>query len=455
MIPVVTPDEMASIDADAPEPVEVLIGRAGAAVARAASAMLGGHYGRRVVVLAGPGNNGADGRDAARRLHRRGVRTVVLDATERPTALPPADLVIDAAFGTGLSRPFEPPSPDGTPVLSVDIASGVRGDSGEVLGGALVADRTVTFAALKPGLLLGDGPARCGEIDLVDIGLDVSRASAFLLTDESAGERIPRRPRDAHKWRAAVLVVAGSPAMPGAAVMATAAAQRAGAGMVQVATPGRSTSAGPTESVAIPVPESGWAEAILGGAIDLSRVDALVIGPGLGASMATRHEIRDLLARVDVPVVADGDALTALGSDAAAVIGRRSAPTILTPHDGEFARLAGESPPPDRLGAVRSLAAATGAVVLLKGPTTLVADPGGEVRFVTAGDERLATAGTGDVLAGTIAGLLANGGEPLDAASVGAHVHGRAGTDGPTHGLIATDVIDTLPSVLSRLAGGR
>lgn len=455
MIPVVTPAEMASIDADAPEPVEVLIGRAGAAVARAASTMLGGHYGRRVVVLAGPGNNGADGRDAARRLRRRGVRTVVVDATERPATLPPADLVIDAAFGTGLSRPFEPPSVAGAPVLAVDIPSGVGGDTGEVLGGSLRADRTVTFAALKPGLLLGEGPVRSGEVGVADIGLDVSRATAFLVTDESAGERIPRRSLDAHKWRAAVLVVAGSPAMPGAASMAAAAAQRAGAGMVQVATPGRSTSVGPMESVAVPVPESGWAESILGGAVDLSRVDAIVVGPGLGTSMATRHEIRDLLARVDVPVVADGDALTALGSDAGTVIARRSAPTLLTPHDGEFARLAGEPPSSDRLDAVRSLAATTGAVVLLKGPTTLVADPAGEVRFVTAGDQRLATAGTGDVLAGTIAGLLANGAAPLDAASVGAHVHGRAGTDGPTHGVIASDLIDALPSVLTRLAGGR
>lgn len=455
MIPVVTPDEMSSIDAAAPEPVEVLIGRAGAAVARAASTMLGGHYGRRVVVLAGPGNNGADGRDAARRLRRRGVHATVVEATARPTSLPPADLVIDAAFGTGLSRPFEPPSSNGAPVLAVDIASGVRGDTGELLGDAMPAQRTVTFGALKPGLLLGEGPARCGEVDVVDIGLDVSRATAFLVTDESAGARIPRRSRDAHKWRAAVLVIAGSPAMPGAASMASAAAQRSGAGMVQVATPGRSTSVGPTESVGVPVPESGWVESILGGAVDLARVDAVVIGPGLGTSMATRHEIRDLLARVDVPVVADGDALTALGTDAAAVIARRSAPTILTPHDGEFARLAGEPPSSDRLADVRSLAAATGAVVLLKGPTTIVAAPGGEARFVTAGDERLATAGTGDVLAGTIAGLLANGADPLDAASVGAHVHGRAGTSGPTHGVIATDVIDALPSTLTRLAGGR
>ena len=317
MIPVVTPDEMSSIDAAAPEPVEVLIGRAGAAVARAASTMLGGHYGRRVVVLAGPGNNGADGRDAARRLRRRGVHATVVEATARPTSLPPADLVIDAAFGTGLSRPFEPPSSNGAPVLAVDIASGVRGDTGELLGDAMPAQRTVTFGALKPGLLLGEGPARCGEVDVVDIGLDVSRATAFLVTDESAGARIPRRSRDAHKWRAAVLVIAGSPAMPGAASMASAAAQRSGAGMVQVATPGRSTSVGPTESVGVPVPESGWVESILGGAVDLARVDAVVIGPGLGTSMATRHEIRDLLARVDVPVVADGDALTALGTDAA------------------------------------------------------------------------------------------------------------------------------------------
>src|SRR5687767_13443292 len=150
---IVTPDEMAAVDAAAPEPVDVLIGRAGRAVARAALAMLGGGYGRRVVVVAGKGNNGNDGREAAAHLRRRGVRVHVIDAADGPDVLPGADLVIDAAYGTGFRGSYDPPSPGGAPVLAVDIPSGVDGLTGEVGGEALRAHRTVTFAAWKPGLL--------------------------------------------------------------------------------------------------------------------------------------------------------------------------------------------------------------------------------------------------------------------------------------------------------------
>lgn len=452
MLPVVRIAEMQAVDAEAPEPVDVLVDRAGAAVARAALDLLGGAYGRRTVVVAGPGNNGADGRVAAARLARRGVRTTVFDVADAPPVLPEADLVIDAAFGTGISRAYDAPDPGAALVLAVDIPSGIHGDTGRAVGRPMRADLTVTFAGLKPGLLLGDGPAHTGAVRIADIGLDVSRATIHLVDDASAAARWPRRRRGAHKWHQAVLVVAGSPGMTGAASMAAEAAQRAGAGMVRLVSPGVGHAPdAPREVVTVLVDEAGWADALVD---DPGKVHAAAVGPGLGTSMATRHQIRTLLAGLRVPVVVDGDGLTALGADAAAVLAQRRAPTVLTPHDGEFARLAGAPPGDDRIADVRALAQATGAVVLLKGPTTVVAGPDGRVRLARAGDERLATAGTGDVLTGIVAALLAGGLDPLDAAAVGAHVHGLAGRTAPAPGAVASDVIAGIPLVLAHLLGG-
>ena len=173
MIPIVTPEEMGEIDRAAPEPVEVLIARAAAAVAREAVDLMGGTYGRRVVVVAGKGNNGNDGRVAAAALRRRGVVVHEFDAGSAPEVLPPSDLVIDAAYGTGFHGDYVAPDPGGAPVLAVDIPSGLDGRTGVASGRVPRAVRTVTFAALKPGLLLGDGPAHCGEVVVADIGLDV------------------------------------------------------------------------------------------------------------------------------------------------------------------------------------------------------------------------------------------------------------------------------------------
>jgi ADP-dependent NAD(P)H-hydrate dehydratase / NAD(P)H-hydrate epimerase len=451
VLPVVTTEEMQAVDAEAPEPVEVLVDRAGAAVARAALDLLGGAYGRRALVVAGPGNNGADGRVAAERLVRRGVRTTVIDVADAPEVLPDADLVIDAAFGTGIGRAHHAPDPGAALVLAVDIPSGIHGDTGEALGAPMRADLTVTFAGLKPGLLLGAGPSHTGALRIADIGLDVSRARIHLLDDAAAAARLPRRAVGAHKWRRAVLVVAGSPGMTGAASMTAESAQRAGAGMVRLVAPGAGHPAdAPREVVTIPADEAGWAEALLD---DPGPVHAIAVGPGLGASMATRHQVRTLVARTPLPVVVDGDGLTALGTDAHAVLAGRTAGTVLTPHDGEFERLAGHRPGADRIADVRALAASTGAVVLLKGPTTVVAAPDGQVRLTRSGDQRLATAGTGDVLTGIVASLLAAGLDPLDAASVGAHLHGVAGGTAPRAGAVASDVIDGIPVALARLLG--
>ena len=452
---VVTPTEMGVIDAEALEPVEVLIGRAGTAVARTAVAMLGGSYGRRVVVVAGKGNNGNDGREAARRLTERGVRCQIFDAASAPAVLPPADLVIDAAYGTGFTGTYVAPQPalTDTAVLAVDIPSGVDGLTGVAAGEPLAADVTVTFAALKPGLLLADGRRLAGRVEVADIGLDVSSARARLLDDDKVRSWLPVRPADTHKWKAAVRLVAGSPGMTGAARLSAAAAMRAGAGYLWASTPGAVTDPGaPTECVYTPLPVDGWAETVLSDG--LHRCHALAVGPGLGRGPGTEAEVRRLVSQCHLATVVDGDALSALGAAAASVVAARAegaGPVVLTPHDGEFESLTGHRPGSDRFAAARELAARVGAVVLLKGATTVVADPGGSVLVVTSGDARLATAGTGDVLTGIIAALLAGGLGGLEAAAAGAHMHGRAGALAWPRVLVASDLVALLPVAFSHL----
>jgi hydroxyethylthiazole kinase-like uncharacterized protein yjeF len=433
VIAVLTPAEVRAIDAAAPEPLDVLVARAGAAVAAEAVDLLGGAYGRRIVVVAGTGNNGADGRVAAERLRRRGASVLVIDAAACPEVLPAADLVIDAAFGTGFRGTWDAPSPGGAPVLAVDIPSGVDGLTGAAGDSTMTAVRTVTFAGAKPGLLLGRGAELAGEVVVADIGLDVSAAGAWLLEDDDIV--LPSRRRDSHKWNAAVWVVAGSPGMGGAATLCARAAQRTGAGYVR-SSPGEDA---PVEAVSTPMPVGGWGD-------DLARFGAAVVGPGLGRA----HDdlVRQLVSTASVPCVVDGDGLTALGRDAAGCV---RPTTIVTPHDGELARLTGAPPAADRFDAARSLAAELGCLVLLKGPTTIVADVDGRVLAAAVGDARLATAGSGDVLAGVIAAFIASGVAPFEAAAWAAHVHGLAGQLGPVRGLVAGDLVDRLALVLSAL----
>jgi NAD(P)H-hydrate epimerase len=445
VIPVVTPEEMAAIDAAADELVEVLIGRAGGAVAREALRMLGGAYGRRVVVVAGKGNNGNDGRDAARRLQRRGVKVTVIDAADAPESVPACDLLIDAAYGTGFRGEYHAPETGGAPVLAVDIPSGVDGANGAASDGAVRATRTVTFAAAKPGLLLPPGRFLCGEVVVADIGLDVSSATAHVVEEADVAAWLPRRPPDAHKWKAAVWILAGSPGMAGAALLAARGAQRAGAGYVRLSSPGTEPDPRtPVEVVTTRLPASGWAMEALAG---IDRFKAVVVGPGLG-SEGTVGDVRRLVAASPVPTVVDGDGLTALGRD----VMRSARPaTVLTPHDGEFERLIGTPPGADRIGAARGLAGRSGAVVLLKGPTTVVAAPDGAVLLATEGDARLATAGTGDVLSGVIGALCAVGVDPFRAAAAAAFLHGRASTLGFRRGLVAGDLPDRIATVIADL----
>lgn len=447
MIPVATPDEMSAIDAAAPEDVDELIDRAGRAVARAALGQLGGSYGRRVVVIAGPGNNGADGRVAARYLERRGVRTVIVD----PSGPVPdgADLVIDAAFGTGVSRPYDAPSVGAAPVLAVDTPSGVDGVTGAALGRPLAARTTVTFAALKPGLLLGAGAGLSGTVEVADIGLDTSALRAHLVTDDDPQWWVPVRPDDAHKYRAATWVIAGSRGMTGAARLAAATAQRSGAGYVRLSTPGPGAGPeDPMEAVGFPLPIEYWDRDVL---YALERMQSVVIGPGLGRTEATRAAVRSVVSGASVPMVIDGDGLAALGDRAERFTGARSEATVLTPHDGEFAGLSGAAPGADRVASVRALAERTNAVVLAKGPTTVIAAPDGRTRFVTSGTKRLATAGTGDVLSGILGAFLARGAEPLEAAAAAAHVHGVAASLAPV-AMVASDLLGTLGAAMDHLA---
>jgi NAD(P)H-hydrate epimerase len=455
-VAVVTPEEMAAVDGAARTPVDVLIARAGRAVARVALDVLGGAYGRRVVVVAGKGNNGADGRAAAQVLAGRGVRVTVLaaGAVSDGAALPPADLVIDAAYGTGFRGTYQPPDVGDTPVLAVDIPSGLNGTTGVVGGAAMAAVATVTFQAYKPGLLLGAGPERCGAVVVADIGLGAevdAIATAWLVTDSDVCW-LPARPREAHKWQSAVMVVGGSPGMMGAPALVSRAAMRAGAGYARLGVPGASLASLPSgEAVGVELPATGWEAAAAEAA---ERCQAVVVGPGLGRGATVAPSVMALLQQVGAAVVVDADALNALGSVAhltEAAAGRPAA-TVVTPHEGEYARLTGGPPGDDRLAAVRAVAAASGAVVLLKGSTTIVAAPDGHAFFVTSGSSRLATAGTGDVLGGIIGAFLAHGLPGPEAAALGAHVHGRAAHHGRRLGLVAGDLPELVADWLSSAA---
>ena len=447
MLPVLTPAEVKAVDEAAPEPVEVLIDRAGAALAREALGLLGGTYGRRVTVVAGRGNNGADGRAAASRLERRGVRVRVFDAADAPMSLPASDLVIDAAYGTGFRGEYKAPDAGGAVMLAADIPSGVDGLTGVACEGHVSADVTLTFAAYKPGLLLGDGPLAAGVIEVADIGLDVSGATASLIEVGDVFGRVPRRPRDTHKYSSAVLVVAGSPGMAGAAQLCSRAAMRAGAGYVRLATPG-ATDFDADEVVARPLPPTGWGALAVA---EAERMRSAAIGPGLGRSATTIEEARRFIAECPIPLVIDADGLFALGraEEGAGLLSTRSAPSVLTPHDGEYARLTGDEPPADRLGGVRAAAARLGATVLLKGSTTVIASADGRAYFAAAGSARLATAGTGDVLTGVIAAFIAMGVEHSLAAALGAHAHGAASALGRPRGFVAGDLLELLPAWLS------
>jgi hydroxyethylthiazole kinase-like uncharacterized protein yjeF len=328
----------------------------------------------------------------------------------------------------------------------------VDADSGAAPGDAVRADATVTFAALKPGLLQADGARLSGRVDVADIGLGFPTPQALLIEDADIAALLAAKPRQGNKWNYAVAVAAGSSGMEGAAVLCARGAMAGGAGMIRLGSPGDPTAAWPTEAVRMHLPAENWAEAFVAGA---ARCKALVVGPGLAPGDATTAQVRAVLAATAIPAVIDAQALTALGdaASARALLATRDGPSIVTPHDGEYARLAGHPPGEDRLAAARALAEAIGAIVLLKGPLTAVAAPeraaAPDVLLSGAGLPALATAGTGDVLSGLIGAFCARGVDPFAAAALAAHVHGRAAALGPAEGQVAGDLPALIAQVLT------
>jgi NAD(P)H-hydrate epimerase len=391
---------------------DVLVGAAGTAVALDAKSMLGSCYGARVAVLAGPGLNGQDGRVAARWLMSRGARVDVHEVAAQPPSLSRYDLVIDAAFGLGCSRPYHAPDiTPGTMVLAVDVPSGVQCDTGEILGSPLAADVTLALGALKPAHLSGPAASLMGQLHFAGLGI-VGEFEDGLMQDSDLDSLIESRDDD-HKWSHAVEAFVGSALMPGAAELVSRGALAGGASMIRLASRGDISS-----FVRLPP------EVVHG--IETSadrRCRAVVAGPGLGFDAASW--LRERLANLEVPVVLDAD-----GLDRSLLPGKSTpgGPWILTPHEGEFARLTGRPVPANRIEAVRKLARETGCVVLLKGPITVLANPSGTLRVVNSGTSALATAGSGDVLAGLIAATIARGHDPLSAGALAAHLHGRAGS---------------------------
>jgi len=479
---VLTPAEMAAADRHAIEhgtPEEVLVERAGRALARHALRMLGGTYGRRVAVVAGKGNNGADGRVAARLLRARGVGVDECSfddgfyVAELRRMLGRADLVIDAMYGTGFRGRLDGAGAVITqevliasvPVLAVDIPSGVNGTTGAVEGVAMRADETICFAAYKPGLLFEPGRAHAGRVEVVDVGIDVTVTGPRLGVFEVSDLVLPEPRVDAHKWSSGCLVVGGSNGMVGAPVLSGSAALRAGSGMVVCAVPGRDAAAAVSgrELVARALPattdgslDEGAADEVLK---DLARFRALAIGPGLGREPTAQAAVRRVVAEADVPLVIDADALNAIAVDPSVLEARAAAglgPPVLTPHAGEYERLAGRPVGADRVVAARDLAARLHAIVLLKGPGTVIAAPDGDAIVNPTGGPALATAGTGDVLTGVIASLLAQGVDPLPAAATAAYVHGRAADVArDTPDIVASDLVEALPRTLHELRNRR
>ncbi len=448
MKPIISPEEAIRLDRISSEPVETLMERAGWAV-EIAAARMGAGYGSRVAVLVGPGNNGGDGYLAAGVLRRRGAAVVVYRLGEpkteaarwarrraaeagveiRALAAPPSgiDLVVDAVFGGGFRGECPPvlaawmdyPAP----VLAVDFPSGLDPATGLVNDRAFTARRTIAFHALKTGHLLGEGPDRCGEVAVADIGLSGEKP-AMLLAEAGDCPR-PGRPRTVHKWKAgSVMVVGGSRGMTGAPLLAARSALHAGAGAVGLMVPGgcQPVVAGAAPELltyGLGEGEHFQAEQVAAGLEVASRFEVMVIGPGMGRAQGVPQWARQMIERWDGPLVVDADALCA--SDRV-LLSERRGPTVITPHRGELAALTSADP---GLAEIQGLAA-MGLVVLAKGNPTLVCDPS-QTWVVREGGPELATIGSGDVLAGWVAALWARGLSPLTAARSAVFWHGRAG----------------------------
>ncbi len=434
---------------------------------------------RRALVLCGPGNNGGDGFVVARLLANRGwpVRVALLggdparlkgDAAAMETRwtgglaklsadlLAERPLVVDALFGAGLARPLEGAAlamvqalnEGGHEVVAIDVPSGLDADTGQTLGAAPRCAVTVTFFRPKPGHKLLPGRLLCGELVVGEIGipasvLDAIRPNAFVNAPDLWAAALPWPMPMGHKYDRGHLLVAGGGEMTGAARLAALAARRSGAGLVTIAAPEAALSvyrAGSPGTIVRPM--SAWPKLLAD-----KRYNAVILGPGLGVGAATNALVLEALAAGKTCLL-DADALTGFADNPAA-LWRAGGAKLLTPHDGEYARLFARTG--DRLTRARAAARESGAVVLLKGPDTVVAAPDGRAAISDNAPPSLATGGSGDVLAGIIGGLLAQGMEPFAAACAGAWMHGDAAAR-VGQGLIAEDLIEALPAVWSALA---
>ncbi|WP_439541877.1 NAD(P)H-hydrate dehydratase [Hyphomicrobium sp.] len=464
-----------------------LMEQAGLAVADAARRLV--PPGSRVAVLCGSGNNGGDGFVAARHLKRASydVRLYLLgdraalmgDAREMarrfdgpvrpldPFQLDSLHLVIDALFGAGLSRPIDGAAAEviaavaehGTPVLAVDVPSGLDGETGIPIGPVLRATETVTFFRPKPGHLLLPGRELCGVLRVADIGipdrvLSEIRPQTFANGPALWSASFPQPASEGHKYsRGHAVAVSGPAHATGAARLGARAALRAGAGLVTVASPLDAVGVNAHHLTSIMLRPFEAAEGLSELLSDV-RKNAVLLGPGLGVGEATCRLVEAAL-RSEAAVVLDADALTSFSGDLIrlrAAIAARHHPVVLTPHDGEYARLFGAAAG-TRLVRARQGAAESGAVVVLKGADTVIAEPGGRASINANAPPWLATAGSGDVLAGIIAGLMAQRMKPFDAASAAVWLHGEcANAFGP--GLISEDLPERLPAVFARLLDG-
>jgi ADP-dependent NAD(P)H-hydrate dehydratase / NAD(P)H-hydrate epimerase len=491
-----TTAEMAEADRRTSErgvPGSELMENAGRAVADVAAAMA--RRGPRIIVVAGLGNNGGDGFVAARLLAERGFNVRVALAGElgrlrgdarlaaerwtgatvaaSPDGLGDADLVIDALFGAGLDRAVEGTpramieaiNGCGAPVLAVDLPSGIKGNTGAIMGAAVQATRTVTFFRRKPGHLLLPGRSHCGDTSVADIGI---RADVLERIKPATYANVPAIwqgafpvPRaEGHKYsRGHAVVVSGGLSTTGAARLAARAALRAGAGLVTLASPREALAVNAASSLAVMVrPVDGASE--LGEFLTDKRRNAVVLGPGGGVGQAMRQQVKAVLATAAAAVL-DADALTSFAEQPDdlfdAIKKRSTANIVLTPHIGEFFRLFNSLSDKynlnSKLEVAGEAARLSGAVVVLKGADTVVASPLGIATIANNAPPYLATAGAGDVLAGMIGGLLAQGMPAFEAASAAVWLHGEAATVfGP--GLIAEDLSEALPAVYRRLLGG-
>jgi hydroxyethylthiazole kinase-like uncharacterized protein yjeF len=492
VIELLTPPQMALADRltiEGGTPGIELMENAGRAVADAVSARA--HSGP-ILVVAGPGNNGGDGFVAARLLAERGreVRLMLIGERERlkgdaalaaqrwgrpiepaePAKFGSPGIIVDAMFGAGLDRPVEGTAQalieainaSGVPAVSVDLPSGINGNSGAVMGVAVRATETVTFFRRKPGHLLLPGRAHCGPVKVADIGISSTvlseiRPQTFANEPPLWIAAFPQAAAGGHKYdRGHAVVVSGDMPTTGAAKLAARGALRIGAGLVTIASPNSALLAHAAESAAVMVREVEGAAALTEFLADRRR-NAVVLGPGGGVGAAMRDQVAAAL-NSGAAVVLDADAVTSfaghgdgLGALIKSMPGR---PVVLTPHEGEFRRLFSlletNSHLHSKVEQTRVASRSSGAIVVLKGADTVVADPAGRAAIAANAPATLATAGSGDVLAGMIAGLVAQGMPAFEAAAAAVWLHGEAAKAfGP--GLISEDLPDMLPAVLRRL----